>query len=54
MMKAIPVAEQCLACHGSKIKPELAEHLQKLYPEDKAIGFSQGDLRGAFSLKKYL
>lgn len=54
MMKAIPVAEQCLACHGSKMKPELADHLQKLYPEDKATGFSQGDLRGAFSLKKYL
>ncbi len=54
MMKAIPVSEQCLACHGSEIKPELAEQLNKLYPQDKAVGFSQGDLRGAFSLKKYL
>ncbi|WP_415902015.1 DUF3365 domain-containing protein [Neptuniibacter sp. QD29_5] len=54
MMKAIPVADQCLACHGSKIKPEIAEQLQTLYPEDKAKGFSTGDLRGAFSLKKYL
>lgn len=54
MMKAIPVGEQCLACHGSKIKPELSDHLDKLYPEDQAKGFSQGDLRGAFSLKKYL
>lgn len=54
MMKAIPVADQCLACHGSKIKPEIAEQLQALYPEDKATGFSTGDLRGAFSLKKYL
>lgn len=54
MMKAIAVGEQCLACHGSKIKPELSEHLEKLYPEDQATGFSQGGLRGAFSLKKYL
>lgn len=54
MMKAIPVAEQCLGCHGTKIKPDLADQLQKLYPEDKATGFSKGELRGAFSLKKYL
>jgi len=54
MMKAIPVAKQCLACHGDKIKPELSQHLQTLYPEDNATGFNQGDLRGAFSLKKYL
>ncbi|MGH1462958.1 MAG: Tll0287-like domain-containing protein [Neptuniibacter sp.] len=54
MMKAIPVAEQCLGCHGNAIKPELSEHLGKLYPEDKATGYVQGDLRGAFSLKKYL
>lgn len=54
MMKAIPVADQCLACHGKQIKPELEERLQALYPEDKATGFSAGDLRGAFTLKKYL
>jgi hypothetical protein len=44
----------CSSDLGSKIKPELSEHLDKLYPEDQAKGFSQGDLRGAFSLKKYL
>jgi len=54
MMKAIPVSDQCLACHGTKIKPELQQQLQTLYPEDKATGFSTGDLRGAFTLKKYL
>ncbi len=54
MMKAIPVGEQCLACHGSNVKPALNQKLQELYPEDKATGFAQGDLRGAFSLKKYL
>lgn len=54
MMKAIPVSDQCLACHGTKIKPELKERLEVLYPDDKATGFSTGELRGAFTLKKYL
>lgn len=54
MMKAIPVGEQCLACHGDKIKPAISERLKALYPNDEATGFSEGQLRGAFSLKKYL
>ena len=54
MMKAIPVAEQCLACHGTQLKPELKNKIELLYPEDQAQGFEQGDLRGAFTLKKYL
>ena len=54
MMKAIPVGEQCLACHGTKLKPELKNKIEMLYPEDRAQGFEQGDLRGAFTLKKYL
>lgn len=54
MMKAIPVGENCLACHGGEIKPELKERIHTLYPEDKATGFATGDLRGAFTLKKYL
>ena len=54
MMKAIPVGEQCLACHGSKVQPELKAHIIELYPQDRATGFNAGDLRGAFTLKKYL
>lgn len=54
MMKAIPVGQKCLACHGSKIKPEVAEKLDILYPADHARGFKEGDLRGAFSLQKSL
>lgn len=49
-MKAIPVQEACLNCHGDKIAPELAEKLQALYPADKATGFKLGDIRGAFSI----
>ncbi|MDJ0806638.1 MAG: DUF3365 domain-containing protein [Gammaproteobacteria bacterium] len=54
MMKAIPTAEVCTKCHGSDIAAPVAEKLDELYPEDKARGYSVGDLRGAFTLKKML
>ena len=41
---------QCLACHGLKeqISPEVQAQLDRLYPEDQATGFNEGDLRGWF------
>mgnify|MGYP000417480440 CR=1 FL=1 len=48
MMKAIPTAKLCLTCHGKEIEPGLAARIDELYPDDKAKGFSEGDLRGAF------
>ena len=48
MMKAIPTAGICLTCHGSDINADLAAEVDTLYPEDKARGYSEGDLRGAF------
>lgn len=54
MMKAIPVAQQCLACHGSELNPAVNAKLNSLYPHDNATGFKVGDLRGAFSLEKKL
>ena len=53
-MKAIPTAELCLNCHGSELKPEVVESLDKHYVADKARGFKVGDLRGAFTLSKPL
>ena len=53
-MKAIPVQEACLGCHGSELAPGVAEALRAAYPEDQAVGFAEGDLRGAFSLFKPL
>ncbi len=47
-MSAIPTQELCLGCHGKSINPEVKAKLAELYPEDKATGFSEGDLRGAF------
>ncbi len=49
-MKAIPVAESCLACHGTDVKLDVKAEIARLYPEDKALGYKVGDLRGAFSV----
>ncbi len=53
-MKAIPTEQVCLTCHGTAIKPEIAEKLKALYPEDKATGYQEGDLRGALVVVKNL
>ena len=41
---------QCLTCHGpdEKIAAEIRTELARLYPNDKATGFQEGDLRGWF------
>jgi hypothetical protein len=54
MMKAIPTGEVCTKCHGSKLEEPVKAKLEELYPEDKALGYKPGDLRGAFTLKKAL
>jgi hypothetical protein len=33
------------------IAPDVLEQLEKLYPDDTATGFSDGDLRGAFVVR---
>ena len=53
-MKAIPVGEVCLACHGSNLDPELKATIEAVYPEDQATGFTLGELRGAFTVTKTL
>ncbi|TVQ86659.1 MAG: DUF3365 domain-containing protein [Chromatiaceae bacterium] len=54
VMRAIPTAPLCLTCHGSKIEPDLAQAIDKAYPEDEARGFAEGDIRGAFTLSRPL
>ncbi len=46
----IKLQGQCLMCHGPKqgIAPMIQEHLAKLYPNDQATGFQEGELRGWF------
>lgn len=52
-MKAIPTAKVCLKCHGGEnVKADVVMRLKSLYPSDQARGFKEGDIRGAFVLKK--
>ncbi|WP_293648374.1 Tll0287-like domain-containing protein [Thiolapillus sp.] len=54
-MKAIPTGKVCLNCHGGdNVKPEVVMRLKSLYPSDRARGFKEGDIRGAFVVKKTL
>lgn len=49
-MRAIPTDALCLTCHGTAVSPEIAAAIKQAYPKDEATGFSQGQLRGAFSV----
>ena len=53
-MKAIPTAAVCLGCHGTNLSPALTAKLIELYPQDQAVGYKEGDLRGAFVVVKNL
>ena len=53
-MKAQGVEAVCLNCHGADIKPETEAALKEKYPQDKARGYTIGQIRGAFSLAKNL
>ena len=50
----IIAADLCLKCHGivgETIQEQDYAHIQALYPEDQAIGFQAGDLRGIWSIR---
>lgn len=49
-MKAIPTGGLCLACHGNDLAPELRKLLDSNYPHDRATGYRDGEIRGAFSV----
>ncbi len=53
-MKAIPVQPMCLGCHGAteSMAPAIRERLAADYPQDRAVGYAPGQLRGAFSVRK--
>ena len=53
-LQAIGTAQPCLGCHGERIDPALLSLIDERYPTDQARGFSEGDLRGAFSLRRAL
>lgn len=49
-MKAIPTQPICLTCHGDALGEDVAAAIDQAYPDDRATGFSIGELRGAFTV----
>jgi hypothetical protein len=46
VIKPINTLGLCTNCHGSNIDPEVGRALADAYPDDRAVGFETGDLRG--------
>jgi hypothetical protein len=55
-MKALPTQAMCLNCHGvdADIPPTVRAKIQPLYPDDKATGYTVGQVRGAITIKRPL
>jgi hypothetical protein len=47
-MKPILTVGVCLTCHGVQLPPAVQQALAGKYPQDRATGFAEGDIRGAF------
>lgn len=52
-MKALPVGQMCLACHGTpeQLSPAVRAQLAAEYPHDKATGYRLGQVRGGVTVK---
>ncbi len=48
LLRPLLAGDVCLKCHGDPqtFSPELRSKIGQLYPNDKAVGFKAGDLRG--------
>ena len=46
----IRIGSKCVVCHGDEkfVTPEVMEKIKHHYPEDKATGYKEKDLRGAW------
>lgn len=51
-MEPLLVGAMCLNCHGKKgeLNSEALEKIREIYPNDKALGFGLGDIRGAVTV----
>jgi hypothetical protein len=54
--RPIQVAAGCLRCHGAVdgLAPEITQVLAERYPEDAAVGYAEGDLRGVIAVRRAL
>ena len=53
-MRALPVQALCVDCHGpaDRLTPAVKNELKAMYPDDKAIGYRPGEIRGAMTIRK--
>lgn len=49
-LKAIMAEPLCLSCHGEALDDAMKRELSEHYPDDQAVGYKAGDMRGAFSV----
>lgn len=50
-VEPIVMQSLCLTCHGDALSEDVAAEIERLYPEDEAVGFAVGELRGVFWLE---
>lgn len=50
--KTITVEQACLKCHGdaTTVNEQVRREIAAKYPDDKAVGYKEGDLRGIISV----
>lgn len=55
-IKALPTQKLCLSCHGpvDQMAAEVRTKLGEIYPNDKATGYGEGQVRGALTVKRSL
>ncbi len=53
-MQPVRMMDTCLTCHGEKIDPRIKLLLAQEYPLDEAAGYAEGQIGGAYSVRKVL
>jgi hypothetical protein len=53
LLRPVRIQPACLACHGAteEIEPDVRRIIAERYPDDRAVGYGAGDLRGAISVR---
>lgn len=55
-MRALPTQNLCVSCHGpaDQLSPAVKAKLAQHYPNDRATGFTPGQIRGAMTIRRAL
>lgn len=55
-LRALPTQDLCVQCHGApeRLSSAVRAKLATLYPDDKAVGYTPGQIRGAVTIRKPL